>query len=427
MPAKLWLNAGKLLCGSGLSAVMLLLTAAVTARTLGTHNFGMLVFIQALTLVVGQIFSFNVWQAVVTFGNQALQQSDEDKLGKIVKMAFCLDLAGGVIAWLVLFAAGGMLVKMAGWPQETAAMLLIYSPAVIFSGTGATIGSLRLFRHFGILATALMTAPLFRLLGTFAAMLHGCSLYGFVIINLAATLAGQMALFGMTVSSIGRQRVSAFFSRPVRGFWQEFSQFRSFVWTTNLHSTMKMLTREADQLLTAAIIGPAGIALLKVARQFARILPIFGDPLYQTLFSELSELQAQGCRHEFSRLVHRSAFTAVLTGLAGLGFFWLFGQPVIIMAFGESFAGAWLTAMIFMLAMVAGLGGIPLQPAMLALGQPEASFRINLFATTVYLAALVPLAMKFGIEGAAGAYVLYFVIWDTLMYIRLRKEMRVND
>ena len=29
MPAKLWLNAGKLLCGSGLSAVMLLLTAAV--------------------------------------------------------------------------------------------------------------------------------------------------------------------------------------------------------------------------------------------------------------------------------------------------------------------------------------------------------------------------------------------------------------
>lgn len=427
MPAKLWLNAGKLLCGSGLSAIMLLLTAAVSARTLGTHDFGVLVFVQALVLVVGQIFSFNAWQAVVTFGSQAVQQNDEDRLGKIVKMAFCLDLAGGFVAWLALFAAGNMLVRMADWPAETASMLLVYSPAVILSGTGATIGSLRLFRHFGVLAAALATAPLFRLLGTFAAMLYGCGLYGFVIINLAATLAGQLALFGMTVSCIGRHRVFAFFSQPVRGFWQEFSQFRSFVWTTNLHSTVKMLSREADQLLTAIVIGPAGIALLKVARQFARILPIFGDPLYQTLFSELSELQAQGRRREFAQLVHRSAVTAMLSGIAGLLFFWLFGRPVIIMAFGESFAGAWLTAMIFMAAMILGLGGIPLQPAMLALGQPEASFRINLLATTVYLAALLPLAGKFGIEGAAGAYVLYFVIWDTLMYIRLRKEMGGND
>ncbi len=427
MPSKLWLNAGKLLCGSGLSAIMLLLTAAISARTLGAHNFGVLVFVQALALVIGQIFSFNAWQAVVTFGSQALQQNDEDRLGKIVKMAFCLDLAGGAVAWLVLFAAGSSLVRMAGWPEETASMLLVYSPAVIFSGTGATVGSLRLFRHFGILAAALMTAPLFRLLGTFAAMLHGCGLYGFVIVNLAATLAGLLALFGLAGSSIGRQRVFTFFSRPVRGFWQEFSQFRAFVWTTNLHSTVKMLSREADQLLTAVVIGPAGIALLKVARQFARILPMFGDPLYQTLFSELSELQAQGRRHEFSQLVHRSAFTAMLTGLAGLVFFWLFGRPVIVMAFGESFACAWLTAMIFMVGMTAGLGGIPLQPAMLALGKPEASFRINLLATTVYLAAMLPLAAKFGIEGAAGAYVLYFVIWDALMYIRLRKEMRIND
>ncbi len=423
---KMLINAGKLLCGSSLNAIMGLVTAALAARTLGAEGFGILVFIQAFALIIGQLLSFNAWQAVVTFGSQAHARSDESALQRILKAALVLDVFGGLAGFFLAWVLAGPVINFLEWPENTAGLLRLFSPAIVFSGAGAAAGALRLYGRFGLLAVAQLVAPAFRLIGTIGGYIYGIGLGDFVLIYLAASIAGQLVLMLAATQVVGWRKALSCLLQPITGVGQHFPGFWQYVITTNMHSTVKMLTREADQLLAAAMISPASLGLLKISRQFARILPMVTEPLYQTLFTELSQLHATRQSEKFNRLIQRSAISCLLIGLCGFAFFAIAGKPIITMAFGSEFTAAWPAAMIFMLALVFGLAGLPLQPAMLAIGRPEVSFRINLLSTLVYLALIVPLTRFFGIEGAAAAYVLYYMIWVTIMKIRLRKELQTR-
>jgi O-antigen/teichoic acid export membrane protein len=423
---KILVNAGKLLCGSSLNAIMGLITAALAARTLGAGSFGILVFIQAFALIIGQLLSFNAWQAVVTFGSRAQARGDESALHRLLKAALVLDIVGGLAGFFLARVLAGPVIGFLEWPEDTAALILFFSPAIVFSGAGAAAGTLRLYGRFGLLAVAQLVAPAFRLIGTIIGYIYSLGISDFVLIYLGAAMAGQLVLMLAAARVVGWSQVFSCLLQPLTGVGRHFPGFWQYVFTTNLHSTVKMLTREADQLLAAAMISPASLGLLKISRQFARILPMITEPLYQTLFTELSQLHATRQSEKFNSLIYRSAISCLFIGLIGLAFFAVAGKPVISVAFGSEFTAAWPAAMIFMLALVFGLAGLPLQPAMLAVGRPEVSFRINLLSTMVYLALIVPLTRFFGIEGAAAAYVLYYLIWVTTMKIRLRKELQTR-
>ena len=417
---RIFVNTAKIFCGSSLNAILNLAAAALIARTIGAKDYGVLIFIQAFALIIGQLLSFNTWQAMITFGSRSLETNDEAALGQLIKISVLLDLVGGLTACCLAMLAAAPVTSFLGWPEATSDLLRLYSPAIILGSSSVAAGGLRLFNRFGLLATAGLASPLIRLAGAVLGYRRNFSLYDFTLVNLVAALSGQLILVAVTANAIGWKRANGFLWQSLAGAKARFPGLLRYVTVSNLHATVKILTREADQVIAAVFINPAALALLKIARQFSQILPMIADPLYQTLFTEFSHLHAGNRNNEFSALIRKSSFAGLSIGLTGMLLFWLFGDSVVLFSFGTEFTAVIPCSMIFMLAFTISLAGLPLQPVMLARGRPEISFKINLISTIIYLTLLLPLSRHYGINGAAGAYVIYYLVWTGLMQARVR-------
>ncbi len=418
---KIAVNTGKILCGSSLGALMTLAAAALSARTLGPSGFGSLVFIQALTMMVSQLLSFNTWQSIVTFGSRAMQREDEEALQRLLKLSFLLDLVTGIASFLMLRIIAGPVVSLLNWPENITFLLQQYAPAAILAGSSTAVGILRLCNRFGLLAAASLTAPFLRLVGSSAGFAFSFNLNDFTGIYLAAAISGQAFLIAVATAVTGRHRLAGIIKQPFRELALTLKSIRGYILITNLHTSVKTLTREADQIIIAAFIDPAGLAQLKIARQFSMLLPMLADPLYQTLFAGFSRLHAESRNAEFAALLKKSAYAGLFIGLGVSGTFWIVGKTIIVTFFGDHYASAMPVTMIFMLAYTLALAGLPLQPAMLARGQPQVSFKINLISTIIYLTLTVLLSRSYGITGAATAFACYYFAWVVMMKARVRK------
>ncbi len=415
-------NAFRLLFGNGFAVVAAFISTVLTVRGLGAELYGMLVFIPAFIGLVGQFLTFNAWQALITFGSRALHDKDEDAFVKIVRKACGLDLISGVVACAVGVLLSGLIVDYLGWDSSIAPMLRFYSLTLICRVDGAFAGILRLLGRFNALAGFSVFSASIRLAGVATAFVTKSSIESYLTAYMISVFAGQIYLLAAVAKALGLQRMKKCLQRGSSTL-PEFKGFYAYVWTTNLHSSVKLITRELDQIIVAAILTPAAVGILKISREFGRILHMIADPLYHSLFPELSRLWAEENRDEFIKLTRKISKTAAIFGVAGIFFFLLAGRQVIELAFGQAFLTAFPAAVIFMLASLVALISLPLQPAMLAVGQPEASFTVNLVAASVYLVVLIPFTRAWAINGAAAAYVVYYIIWAALMRGRLKRTL----
>ena len=73
---RLFLNAGKLLSANVVAATFGLIAAILTARALGPANYGILALVLVYEATIGNLVTFNAWQAVIkTVGGLSVQGS----------------------------------------------------------------------------------------------------------------------------------------------------------------------------------------------------------------------------------------------------------------------------------------------------------------------------------------------------------------
>lgn len=415
-------NAFRLLFGNGFAALAGFISTVLIARGLGVELYGIVVLITVFAGMVGQLLTFNAWQALITFGSRALHENDENAFAAVLRKAFRLDLISGLTGCAVGAVFSGPMVDFLGWDPSIATLLRVYCLTIICRIDGAVAGTLRLLGKFNVLSGFSVFSASIRLAGVATAYSVQSGIEGYLLALFVSVFAGQLYLFAAFVKTLGFARLKKLFQIRSSDL-PEFKGFYTYVWTTNLHSSVKMITRELDQIIVAAILTPAAVGILKISREFGRILHMLSDPLYQALFPELSRLWAEENRDEFKQLMKRISKTAALCGIAGISAFLVFGQQVIHLAFGPAFIEAFPAAVIFMFASFIALISLPLQPAMLAAGLPQASFVVNLVAVCIYLVLLIPLTRVWAINGAASAYVVYYIIWAILMRGRLQRTL----
>ncbi len=408
-------NTAKLFLGNGFNAALGLLTSILCARGLGAESFGILVFIFAYEIVLGQLFSFNAWTAVVAFGSRINAEEAEKSLFKIIKVAFILDFLGAILGTLSAMALSSLVIRLMSWDHSFTEMLQLYCLVILFKSNGAPTGYLRLRQHFSDLAVVTVINAMIRFFLVAAAFLFAFDLKGFLQAYLVSAVIQYLVIFSAFLRCFGMKRFNNCVRQSLSGFSKEFSGFWSYVITSNLHATVKLLTRETDQLIIGAYVPIASLGLLKIARQSARVLPLAAEAAYQTIFSSLSQLWASGKTRQFLLLIRQASLLGLSGGILAWVIFFFSGKFFLSLTFGVNFVEAYQPALIYLAAMVIAVAGLPFQPAMLAIGQPALSFKINLAATIIYLSVLSVLTAKFSINGAAVSYVVYYLIWVSAM------------
>jgi O-antigen/teichoic acid export membrane protein len=415
-------NAGTLLGGRTVNAVVGLAYIALTARGLGAVEFGVLVLINTYAQFLGEVAKFQSWQTVLQYGTTPLLAGDRPRFQQVLRFTLLLDLIGAVVG--VVLGVGGALLLGAtlGWPRELAPAAALYALSIAMMTSATSVGLLRLFDRFRFLAGEQAVSSIVRLIGCALAFANHASIGWFLVAWAAGTVASFFYVMGVALWDLARRDLLKGFtfrgptSQGLPGVWR-------FAWATNFSGTLDTAFTHVITLVVGATLGPVEAALWRVGRQVADGMAKPAKLLTPALYPELAKMRATGGEAAMRKLAGQiglmgGAVAGVLVLVS-----MLFGAAILTLVMGEQFAAAapimtWQVA-----AAAVGVLALPLEPMLVSMNQAGVALRVRLVVCAVYLAALVPITRTLGLTGAGAALVGAAAAMALGMFWTLRRSL----
>jgi O-antigen/teichoic acid export membrane protein len=397
-------NAGKLVGGRAVNAVLSLAYVALAGRALGVSGLGVLVMINAFAQLLGDVVKFQSWQTVLQYGAEPLAQRRLDDLQRVVRFTLLLDLLSGVAGVAAGVIAAFLFGRYLGWTEAQAPLAAGYMLSVLFVSGAAPVGVLRLLDRFDILAAQAAVTSLVRLAGCALGFAMGAGLAFFLAVWAAGTVAGFALLAIAAWRQMRRGGLLEGFrwAGPARidapGVWR-------FAWATNFNSTISAAFTHLVTVMVGVLLGPADAALWRIGRQVADAIAKPVKLLSPALYPELVRLRVEKREKAMWRLTGRITVAATAVGLVLLAISGFAGAPLLTLIMGAGFAAAagimtWQVA-----AAVINLVTLPIEPMAISLGHAGALVRIRVVVAVVFIASLPLLVRGFGLEGVGAGLV----------------------
>ncbi|MFC0408043.1 lipopolysaccharide biosynthesis protein [Roseomonas elaeocarpi] len=399
-------NAGLLLGGKASGALLHLAGLALAARALGPQAFGVLTLINTYALTASGLARFQSWQAIIQYGTPALHGEDRQRLVDVLLFALALDLGTGFLGMLGAMVLLPWLGENVGIPRNQLGVALAYATLIPTMTIATPTGVLRLLDRFDLMAWQSIVLPGLRLVGVAACWLAGAPFVAYALVWWLSDLVGDIVLIWMAWWELHRRgllegvrpRLRAVTS-PGEGIW-------SFVWFTNLGSSLNVAWGPLSNLVVGAVLGPAAAGLYRVAQTVTDALTKPAELLSRAFYPEIARLRQNARTDDFWRLSARSAGLAGLGAAAAAAVVALLASPFVRAAFGGSYAAAAVPLAIMAISLVLTVPAFPLEPLLVTLGHVRTAFVVRAAVTVTYLGLLGALAHLAGLTGAAVAYVL---------------------
>ena len=111
-------NAGLLLGGRTVNAVLGLVAVAIAARALGAVELGALVLIQAFAQFLGEVAKFQSWQTILHFGARPLAEGRTADFQRVLRFSLILDLVSTAFGLVVGIAGAFVFAVALGWGAD---------------------------------------------------------------------------------------------------------------------------------------------------------------------------------------------------------------------------------------------------------------------------------------------------------------------
>jgi O-antigen/teichoic acid export membrane protein len=392
-------NAGMLLGGRAVNAVLGLAYMAIAARALGAAELGVLVLIQAFAQFLGEVVKFQSWQTILHYGAQPLAEGRRGEFQRVLRFTLVLDLASTAFGIAVGVAGAILFADRLGWTSQEAPAAALYMGSIAFMVSATPLGLLRLFDRFDVLARQAALISLIRVVGSGVALLLHATMEGFLLAWAVGTVGSWLYLAGAAMKELRRRDLLEGFSwrgplaEGMPGAWR-------FAWNTNLAATLDVAFTHVATLMVGGLVGTSQAAFWRVGRQVADAIAKPAKLLTPALYPELARLRADGKGHAMWRLARNVGLLAGGFGLALLAGSALAGPALLTLVMGRGFAPAadvmnWQVG-----AAVIGVFALPLEPMLISLGKPGLAVWVRLAVSAAFLAVLPFLVTRFGLIGA---------------------------
>lgn len=415
-------NAGTLLGGRTVNALVGLAYIAMTARGLGAVQMGVLVLINAYAQFLGDVAKFQSWQTVLQYGTGALIGDDRPRFQQVLRFSLLLDLIGAAVG-VALGAGGALLLGGAlGWPPDLAPAAALYCLSIAMMTSATSVGLLRLFDRFRFLAGEQAVSSVVRLVGCAIAFAQDASIGWFLTAWAAGTVASFLYVLVVAWWDLMRRKLLQGFtlagplSEGLPGAWR-------FAWATNFNGSLDTAFTHVITLVVGAVLGPAEAALWRVGRQVADGMAKPAKLLIPALYPELAKMRATGgeaAMHKLARQigVMGGAVAGVLLLVCVVA-----GGPLLALVMGKPFAAA-APIMTWQVAAAAiGILALPLEPMLVSMDKAGVALRVRGVVCAVYLLALVPVIRALGLTGAGAALVAAAAAMAVGMFWALRQSL----
>jgi len=392
------------LLGQVAPALAAVFTVPILIHGLGTERFGVLTLIW---LVVGyfSIFDLGLGRALTQLLAERLGRDDHESVPPLVWTALglmaCLGLVGAAVAALSAPAIQHGLKMPAAVRAETlnAIYLLALSVPLVVSTTGLR-GVLEARQRFDLANLVRLASGVFTYVGPVLTLAFSRSLVPITIVLLAGRAVTWAAYLAMCLHELPElRRRLAFSSALVKPL------LRVGGWMTVSNVVGPVLVY-LDRFFIATIIGAAAVAYyvtpFEIVTRLLMLPWAFAGVLFPLIASTFTPNPQRSARlfSRGMRLIFLTLFPFVLCAIA-------FAHEGLALWVGESFAShsdvvlRWLAVGVFM----NGIVQVPFATIQAA-GRADLTARIHLIELPLYVPTLWWMAHRWGIEGAAVAWML---------------------
>lgn len=415
-------NAGHLLSGRVVNAVVGLAYIALTARSLGKEAMGVLVIINAFAQFLGEVAHFESWQTVLTYGTDPLLRKERTKFQQVLRLSLMLDLISSIIGVGLGVLGAWLFWKELRWPEGVSGYGALYalSIGVMTSATG--VGLLRLFDRFRFLAAEQAVSSFVRMIGCAICAVTHAPIQYFLLAWAAGTFASFFYITGIAIWDLKKRGLLDGFSllgptsQGLPGVWR-------FALSTNFSGTLEVGFTHVLTMAVGALLGPTQAAFWRIGKQVADGMAKPARLMVPALYPELAKMRASGGRQAMTKL----AIQIMLIGGAAAGVLLLVslvaGRWILETVMGEAY-GAAAGVMNWQVAAAAiGVMTLPLEPMLVSMRAAGAALMVRLVVVICYFAALVPLIERFGLTGAGAALVASALAMAIGMYFMARRRL----
>lgn len=415
-------NAGHLLSGRVVNAVVGLAYIALTARSLGKEAMGVLVIINAFAQFLGEVAHFESWQTVLTYGTDPLLRKERTKFQQVLRLSLMLDLISSIIGVGLGVLGAWLFWKELRWPEGVSGYGALYalSIGVMTSATG--VGLLRLFDRFRFLAAEQAVSSFVRMIGCAICAVTHAPIQYFLLAWAAGTFASFFYIAGIAIWDLKKRGLLDGFSllgptsQGLPGVWR-------FALSTNFSGTLEVGFTHVLTMAVGALLGPTQAAFWRIGKQVADGMAKPARLMVPALYPELAKMRASGGRQAMTKL----AIQITLIGGAAAGVLLLVslvaGRWILETVMGEAY-GAAAGVMNWQVAAAAiGVMTLPLEPMLVSMRAAGAALMVRLVVVICYFAALVPLIERFGLTGAGAALVASALAMAIGMYFMARRRL----
>ena len=410
---------------SGTVAVGLFGLGALTlnTRALGPADFGLLVLVQSYVIILGRVFSFDTWQAIIRFGAECRARHDLPGLRAVSSFAMLFDAGSSLAAGAMGLSLLLLFPETLGLSDAEHHAALIYTGTLFLQLPGAPVGLMRLFDKFSWLTAITVVEAASRFFASIALFFAGAPLsayfYSFAAILVGSNVARIIASLILLRRAAGSLRISRL--DEMRKVRRRIILFSSGSWLTG---TLNVTRRDGTTLIVAALLGPAAAGLYGFAVRIVRPIRDLAELLRQALFPDLSSLVAEG-RHEnvsevvWRVLLHTVPLAAGIT-IAGVAL----GDLAIRTVAGPGYADAYWP-LVFLLAAASLYLCMPLLSSLAILYAGMRKYALaTVGAVCVWAILFIWPMLIWGVAGAGVGELIFVLAWAAIIVRLLRQSGR---
>lgn len=398
--------------GNIAASAISLASIVVAARSLGPVDYGILVTIQALGLVIISVFDCNTDVALMKFGVEALERKDRAGFLRLVKLLLVVDLASGTASLLAAWAAILLAHRAIGIGDAVAWPAAAYSLLLLTSVKGLPAGLLRVFDRYALVPVRDVLGALLRfLVGLGLALTSSATLGRFLAGWSVAEVTANLVFFGLGFRELRRHGFHGLRRAPVGLRRARAEGVVGTLLYTTTSSAIRVGSERVDTLLVGAVLGPLAVSIFSVAKNFANILIRLCDTVQQAVAPSFARLWAQGDVHRLRRLSLQTGLIAALVLcllLAGLG---LAAAPIIRVLFGASYVSSAPILLGLTAAFAVMLLGNLYMSALVSIGGASLVLWISIVSVLGLFLPLPLLLDRYGVIGVCIAHGVRAVIW----------------
>jgi O-antigen/teichoic acid export membrane protein len=418
-------NSSYLGVSQAVAAVTSLAALAFAGRALGLEVLGLLILIHSYVDAASNFSKFQSWQLVVRYGGHVLVSDDPSDFKAATGFSIGLDIISSIAGMLGAMLLLPVLGPRIGLPSQYITVALVYCTLIPTYASMTPSGVLRVLDRFDLISWQGTIQPISRAILAAIAWAGNAPFIAWLAIWYVTSMGSDLYFWFVAWRQMKRRDLASGVRPTLRpkglpGAWR-------FAIHVNLTSSLSGAWAPLSRLIVGGLLGPAATALYAVASNIANGAQKPTNLLARAFYPEVARMNL--ATKQPWKLMLRGSAVAGAVGILAIMIVILGGKPLIGLVFGNRFVPAYAPLMVLMLMTLMGVISFPFAPMLLALDRAEAPLAAGVIGTLLYLVVVAPITWRFGLVGAAAAFVIGYAAMFAVLsaqvwreYVRARRQ-----